>query len=1244
MVNEAYTRFKDLCPNCGREIDSSRLRLMAPCRKCLPLPDEQLELRLQSMSQLEYKKYILGELQKRGSLKNFYQVVELEEKVEKLNNMFRKCLGNDMWSAQRTWIKRIIREKSFAILAPTGVGKTVFGIMTALYMASQGKRSYIILPTTLLVKQVKEKAEKFAEKLGIDAKILAYVRLNTKKKKEEFNDKIQQGDFGILITTSQYLSRNLPRLKHLKFDFIFVDDVDALLKSSKNIDRVLVLLGFREEDVATALRLIRVRRQIAYFFSRKLDVPEELKREYEKLVEKVSKALKERKPGVLVVSTATGRVRGQRVKLFRELLGFEVGSRAEFLRNIADVYLRPKTTLEKAVIDVVQRLGKGGLIFVPVDKGVQYAKTLVEMLRENGIKAELIHAREKKALEDFIQGKLDVAVGVAIYYGLLVRGLDYPEVIRYAVFAGIPRFKFALELTEPNPSRLLQLLINIREVLEGEELRVAEKYIVFLRRIFMELDKTKLVILFEALKEGRELSGTLRRYQERVLVATGFLRELLSRRDIINKLKHLPTISIKEEDGRLFIYVPDVMTYLQASGRTSRMYAGGISKGLSVVIIDDEKLFNGLVRQSKWYSEDVEWQPWGEKRIEKILVEVDRDREKIRKILEGSIREAGIEPLRTALMVVESPNKAHTISTFFGRPSIRRIGRYPVYEIGTGDLLLNIIASGGHIYDLTTKDGFHGVEISDGHFTPVYTTLKRCRQCNEQFTDEGDGKTCPNCGSSDIYNSIEIINVIRSLAQEVDVVLIGTDPDTEGEKIGWDIAITVKPFTSGIKRIEFHEITKRAIIQALKNPRSLNENLVGAQLVRRIEDRWIGFELSKKLWSYFGQKTLSAGRVQTPVLGWIIERYNEHLKSRKLIFYVTLSNNLQVAFDNIRLEGRKKKEVIEELKGYTVTLKRVSSNKVTLNPPPPFSTDTMLTEAVRALKTGVDEVMRLAQDLFELGLITYHRTDSTRVSSAGRKIAREYISEKYGEEMFVPREWMKEGAHECIRPTRPIDVDQLSSLIREGVLRIARPLTRRHRRLYDLIFRRFIASQMAPAELIQEEYLVKLGDYSRKIGGYTKVEKEGFLKVYPSVKLLPYLKEGEYSIINIKAVKIATTPLYTQADVIRLMKERGIGRPSTYAKIVKTLLDRGYVFESKKRKLLIPTKKGIEVYNYLSENYKALISEKRTRIVEAKMDEVEEGKADYQQVLLEFYNELKNYINHIETRTLKTPVSESPGG
>ena len=218
-----------------------------------------------------------------------------------------------------------------------------------------------------------------------------------------------------------------------------------------------MLLGFTEEEIQTAYEFIKLKRKLAQPSLSEKERSMLLKNimKKQKLIERFSRRIK----GVLIVSSATGRPRGLRVKLFRELLGFEVGTRSEYLRAIIDTYLKPENSIEEEVAKLVNLLGKGGLIFVPIDKGVEYAKTLIEFLQKKGIKAKMFISKEIKALEEFINGEVDVLVGVATYYGVMVRGLDLPEIIRYAIFAGIPRFKFSTKLEEPHPLNIMRALV-----------------------------------------------------------------------------------------------------------------------------------------------------------------------------------------------------------------------------------------------------------------------------------------------------------------------------------------------------------------------------------------------------------------------------------------------------------------------------------------------------------------------------------------------------------------------------------------------------------------------------------------------------------------------------------------------------------------------------------------------------------------------------------------------------------------
>ncbi|HID08208.1 MAG TPA: reverse gyrase, partial [Armatimonadetes bacterium] len=294
----------------------------------------------------------------------------------------------------------------------------------------------------------------------------------------------------------------------------------------------------------------------------------------------------------------------------------------------------------------------------------------------------------------------------------------------------------------------------------------------------------------------------------------------------------------------------------------------------------------------------------------------------------------------------------------------------------------------------------------------------------------------------------------------------------------------------------------------------------------------------------------------------------------------------------------------------------VAVEEVERNPPPPFTTDEMLRAAAAEMKLPAGKIMALAQDLFELGLITYHRTDSTRVSTRGMEVAREYIVDRFGDEtLFRPRAWEITGpgiqaAHECIRPTRSIDVRTLSRLVRTGVYRFPRRLTPAHYKLYDLIFRRFVASQMDSAVIrVQKVRLTNsAAAESIELEVPFEVVKEGFTKVL-AVRVRPRVEPGTYSVLSVRKRTVPAVYLYREGDLVAEMKRRRIGRPSTYARIIDTLKEEGYVREYGGR--LVPTKLGIEVYEYLSERFGRMVSEELTRDLEELTDRVRSGEVDY---------------------------------
>ena len=1323
MQGESLGRgsYRYSCPNCGGTNTEERLRKGLPCPRCLP-DTRDVESSITS---------IYEALEKAGTLRKGYrELAKLEEDANGLIGYFEKALGTPAWGAQRTWARRLVRGDSFSIIAPTGVGKTTFGTIASLYLACKHrKKSYLVFPTTTLVEMVYRRAKSFASALRCKAGIIAIHSKMKKKEREEALKALENGDYRILITTASFARKNAEMLAAQGFRLVFVDDVDAVLRSAKSVDAILRIVGFTDEDIQLGLELLRLQRRLAVLraeaqrleliasregpsskaWERLQRVKEEidkLLREAEKLEAKVKRAA--RKAATLIVSSATGRPRGSRVRLFRVLLGFEAGGRSDIgLRRVIDTYTFPpsREELYERVVELVAgEFPDGTLVYVPIDHGVEGAERLAEMLRERGVEAEAFHSKKPLSLlDDFAEGRLNVLVGVANYYGVLVRGIDLPARVKYALFAGVPRHKYTIDVGYPSPGSILRLLGLLADLPLEEIAEEARRHLAVVRKITRTLSPAALQMIAERILEGRiDESKATRAMWE----AYNFLRNALRDPEVWRLLSEKRDVAVVEEGGEKYILVADAATYLQASGRTSRLYAGGITLGLSVVVVDNERLLEGLIRRTRWMV-DAQWTRLEEVNLEEVKREIEEERKRVSRLLTGAF-EKPRDLVKTALLIVESPNKARTIAGFFGQPSIRLLpAGARAYEVATGDYLLTIVASGGHVYDLATErlpdDLPPGVEAEEwmfGVYTlnngsdyhPVYTSIKRCLNCGYQFTEERD--TCPICGSRNIRDSRVIVDDLRRLAWEVDLVLIGTDPDTEGEKIGWDVSLLVRPYSRRIMRLEFHEVTRRAILEAIRNLREFDQRLVDAQIVRRVEDRWIGFTLSPLLWCHFWPRyycrrlegitargefrlrekerckqykyyyNLSAGRVQTPVLGWIIERYNQ--AKEKVNEYRLIIDSARIVFtdDDVIGDARELYEIVKSAKGRAevdVEVKILEEKEEVLNPPPPYTTDTMIADANRYLGLGAPETMRLAQNLFELGLITYHRTDSTRVSDRGIQVAREWLEQAFGErakELFRPRRWGEGGAHEAIRPTRPIDVETLERLVEEGVLELAGRLTRAHYRLYDLIFRRFMASQMREATATRARYSIRIYGHNAgveveriiRIGREDDPVSKGFTLVWHYIREHPPLPVGVVGAVLEYLRKRSRVPLYTQGDIITLMKSRGIGRPSTYAKIVETLFKRRYVSRIQEDRL-VPTIRGQLVHKYLTVvtggekledelDYEAfeelsrivgrenltripkLISEERTRVLEERMDKIESGEEERVKVLAEVHSEL----------------------
>ncbi|MEM4138871.1 MAG: reverse gyrase, partial [Sulfolobaceae archaeon] len=1125
-----------------------------------------------------------------------------------------------------------------------GTGKTTFGLVMSLYLSKYSEKSILIFPTKSLVEQAVDKLNQMTKKINYSPKIIYYFSGISESIKEEVNKAIENKDFDILLISSKFAINNKEKLKEINYSFLFVDDVDSVLKSSKSAYSILEIIGYNEEEIRKAKEFLRKSYREDTEGLKDLD---EIRRE--KLKNKI------------VIFSSSTLTRGNPV--ISSLVGFRPGSSIIFIRNIIDAYTKLPEDQEEVfeiLRKLLRKLGSGGLVFVPIDKGIEYAKEVERKLSDE-FSIVTITSTSTSKIEKFKRGEIDLLVGVATHYGILVRGLDIPWRISYAIFLGIPKFKFKIgEII--NPLLLIRLLSIISLIVKDEKLN---RLLLNLRRKYKKLSPAALANIVRELKEGKI-------QDELINEGIKVLYEYLTNKEILKKVSQMNYFVITEDN---YILTPDYLTYIQASGRTSRLFGGNLTTGLSILLVDDDNLFkiltnrlNLILDEVKWEKLDLENYTIGNYSLDEISKKLKEEREEIKKIRESGEVQSVASKIRTVLLIVESPTKAKTISSFFTKPTIKRIGNVIVYEtIAAGKVLL-VTASNGHLFDLTTKDiGLYGIEVIHKspdiiEFIPYYNTIKRCSN-GHQFTEETPDNSCPICGSKEISNKRDTIEVLKKLAIAVDEILIGTDPDVEGEKIAWDLYMVLRPFNKNIKRAEFHEVTRRAILEAINNPREISIPLVKSQIVRRVEDRWIGFKLSEKLQTEFWReyctkiskdaineckeinRNLSAGRVQTPVLGWVIKRYIDYRSTLSTYYIISLENS-----------GIPFKVIVPKQKGLrkgskvTIEIKDLQIVTEDITPLPPYTTDTLLQDSSNFYGMSAMETMRIAQDLFELGLITYHRTDSTRISNVGIGVAEQYLRQLLGEgykKIFRPRTWGEGGAHEAIRPTRPIDSNQLRILVENGELELARELTFNHYKIYDLIFRRFITSQLSKLKIYKEKIEINIitekdniiQPEQNPIEIPVKVEIEGFEnilhdKIYLNKKLsapiseyinkqcskLPCIVEG----IITTSFKRSKYQLYTQGELIQEMKVRGIGRPSTYATIVSTLLKRGYVIETKALKKMIPTVLGINVYEYLTKNekYSELVAEERTKKLLELMDDVEKGKEDYLNVLKRLYMEI----------------------
>ncbi|MEM4731964.1 MAG: reverse gyrase [Desulfurococcaceae archaeon] len=1291
--------YRHACPNCGGSISDERLLLKAPCEACLP--------------EEEFKAYVdlVANADKSRRLKIYYSLVHREGRLKELveeETLFRKfelffqkaTNGFMMWSAQKAWAKRLLRGESFSIIAPTGMGKTVFSLIATLYKVQEAKKSgrkiYIAFPTTPLLLQAWKKLLQFAENSGIKicsnqelqssdecVRVLCIHGKLNKKDKELYMEMVVTGSFDILLSTSAFLHKHADKLPRGVYELVIMDDVDAILRSGKAVRRLLNLIGIDDAAIDKGLQVIKLKARLSMAQGEEF---EKLKVELSKLQEEINSVKKSIKT-TLIVNSATGKPRGIYPKLFKLFLNFEAGSKPEAIRNIVDAYVIPEgMDLDKLVVELCLKLKDGIIVFVPADKGVEYAEQIAQKLREAGLSVEAFHAKKSiKIIEEFSAGNLNALVGVATYYGTIVRGLDLPERVKFVVFTGVPRHKFSSKLEKVSPIDILRMLVVVRDIVEGDEKSEIETLIGKLARKLRSMSPGALAKVKEIFNQvtttglkGDEPSVVVDLYK-----AYNILKKKLEEPAVWEKLTQLGEIAITKENEEMYLLIPDVATYIQASGRCSRLYPGGITKGLSVVIVDDARLLSGLTRRMRWIFEDFKMVNLHDLDLDKLVKEISEERLEVQRIIRGEVKpDKYLDLVKTAVLIVESPNKAKTIANFFGKPSVRVLGEgLQAYEITVGNHILTVIASGGHVYDLiideeppeAEKHGhLYGVALvqdtsEQRRFIPIYTDIKTCIN-GHQFSH--DAMFCPRCKSSIKNRKLSVIEVLKRLASEVDVVFIGTDPDSEGEKIAWDLRVLLEPYAEKIQRVEFHEVTRRAIMEALLNPRDFNARLVEAQIVRRVEDRWLGFSLSKIVQEYgwlkycmsylyrrhgkpgkiesidaccYPNRNLSAGRVQTPVLGFIISEYHKSKRpeNRKYQVYINVERHEAPLILVLNYNDALKAGIIDEhgkvvnYPNVEVVILEERENEV--NPPSPFTTDTLLEDASRIYGFSTTKTMNLAQELFEMGLITYHRTDSTRVSDVGIEVARQYLEDKYGAkytELFKPRTWGVGGAHEAIRPTRPIDADRLSELVKEGAIVVVGRLTRDHMKLYDLIFRRFIASQMKPARVKIQKLKVCIGELEQVLEVVTSIVEKGYLELYENLRVqaeelgTPGEKLSGF-ISNVKKLKY---PLPKYHDVIKWMKENGIGRPSTYAKIVQTLIDRRYVKATEKTKSLLALERGIQIYDFLNEFFRDIVGVEVTRKLEENMDKIERGELYYQKLLNQLYEEVQERILSEEMR------------
>lgn len=573
------------------------------------------------------------------------------------------------------------------------------------------------------------------------------------------------------------------------------------------------------------------------------------------------------------------------------------------------------------------------------------------------------------------------------------------------------------------------------------------------------------------------------------------------------------------------------------------------------------------------------------------------------------------------LVIVESPAKAKTIERYLGK-------KYKVK------------ASMGHVRDLPKSQT--GVD-TENNFKPKYITIR------------GKG---------------DVLKDLKKSAKKAKKIYLAADPDREGEAIAWHLAYALGVDENSECRVVFNEITKDAIKESFKHPRSIDNDLVDAQQARRILDRLVGYNISPLLWKKV-KKGLSAGRVQSVALKLIIDREKE-IENFKPEEYWSIEANFLKEKETFEgsfygIDGKKKElkaesevnSVMKKMEGKSFTVSKVNKRERKRNPAQPFTTSSLQQEAARKLNFRAKKTMMVAQQLYEgidlgkksggiTGLITYMRTDSTRISDTAKQEAKGYIEEQYGKNYlgYQKKGKKKEGAqdaHEAVRPTSVIrDPKSLKPI-----------LSRDQYRLYKLVWERFLASQMAPAVMdTMTVHLLNNGVEFRATG--SKVKFKGFMKVYVESsddkkkeenKLLPDLSEG----MTVEAKDITPNqhftqppPRYTEARLVSTMEKQGIGRPSTYAPTLDTIQRRGYVSIDNKR--FVPTELGGIVTDILEEFFPEIIDVDFTVKMEDDLDSIEEGKTEWVNLLDGFYDNFSKRLEVAEEEMEKIEIRDEPAG